>query len=181
MKHISKGGLFPFGVGIIVTLFVLLMIGLIVIYTGGYNVAASQGHTAFVRWAFTSTMKHAVEDRASKITIPAFTETMVNSGAGKYKVMCQHCHAGPGVERAEWAEGILPQPPHLTEAVTEWEPNEVFWLVKSGLKMTAMPAFGPTHDDETLWDIVAFVQRLPAMTAEEYAAYESTSSEQHTH
>ena len=27
-----------------------------------------------------------------------------------------------------------------------------------------MPAFGPTHKDEEIWKVVAFVQRLPTVT-----------------
>lgn len=28
---------------------------------------------------------------------------------------------------------------------------EIFWIVKNGLKMTGMPAFGPPHSEEQLW------------------------------
>jgi mono/diheme cytochrome c family protein len=63
---------------------------------------------------------------------------------------------------------MRPQPPHLTEAAAHWELREVFWLVRHGVKMTGMPAFGPTHDDETLWSIAAFVKELPGMTPERY-------------
>ena len=95
---------------------------------------------------------------------------MIEAGAGEYKETCQHCHAGPGVERAGWASGMRPRPPHLAEAAAEWSLAEVFWLARHGVKMTGMPAFGPTHDDRTLWSIAAFVKELPAMTPERYAA-----------
>ncbi|MGJ0559224.1 c-type cytochrome [Methylocystis sp.] len=39
--------------------------------------------------------------------------------------------------------------------------------------MTAMPAFGPTHQDEQIWNIVAFVRRLPRLSAEQFRAMES--------
>lgn len=71
---------------------------------------------------------------------------------------------GPGVDREQWANGMRPKTPPLTEEAPEWEAKEVFWLVKHGAKMTGMPAFGPTHDEETLWGIVAMVKELPAMT-----------------
>jgi mono/diheme cytochrome c family protein len=83
--------------------------------------------------------------------------------------MCEHCHAGPGVERAAWAAGMRPRPPHLTEKAAGWSPQEVFWIVKHGVRMTGMPAFGPSHDERTLWAIAAFVKELPAMTPERYA------------
>jgi len=55
--------------------------------------------------------------------------------------------------------------------VREWGANEVFWIAKHGIKMSGMPSFGRTHDDETLWNITAFAMRLPGMTQEEYDSY----------
>jgi mono/diheme cytochrome c family protein len=143
--------------------------GLIVVYTGAYNVAATEEHAAFTRWAFDTTMQKSVERRASDLPVPQATPEMIAAGAAAYRETCQYCHAGPGVERADWAGGLRPRPPHLTEAATEWSPQEIFWLVKHGVKMSGMPAFGPTRDDATLWNIAAFVKELPAMTAERYA------------
>jgi hypothetical protein len=36
--------------------------------------------------------------------------------------------------------------------------------------MTGMPGFGKTHSDEEVWAIVAFVQRMPDLSSEEYQA-----------
>ena len=36
--------------------------------------------------------------------------------------------------------------------------------------MSGMPAFGPTHDEEELWAMVAFVKRIPNIQAKEYEA-----------
>lgn len=145
--------------------------GLIVVYTGAYNVAATEEHTAFTRWAFDTTMHNAVEQRAAAHAPPGTVgPDRIAAGATAYRASCQHCHAGPGVERADWASGMRPRPPHLTEAATKWEPAEVFWLDRHGIRMSGMPAFGPTHDDEQLWNIVAFVKQLPAMTPERYAS-----------
>lgn len=157
--------------GVVLAALLGFMLVLFVSYTGAYNIAASQDHSPFVRWVFSTTMKNSVEVRAEDLEVPVeFTEAQIASGAEHYKAMCQHCHAGPGVERAEWAQGLLPQPPHLVEEAAHWQPNEVFWLVKHGVRMSAMPAFGETHGDAELWAIAAFVKQLPAMTASEYAA-----------
>lgn len=48
------------------------------------------------------------------------------------------------------------------------DPRSAFWVIKHGLKMSAMPAWGKTHDDETIWSMVAFVNKLPSMSAQEY-------------
>ena len=34
--------------------------------------------------------------------------------------------------------------------------------------MSGMPAWGVGHDDATLWSIVAFVNKLPGLSAESY-------------
>lgn len=167
----KRGPLWGVAAGVAGTLLVLLIAGLIVVYTGSYNVAAREGHTPFVRWAFDTTMRNAVENGADGMETPEFTPAMVAAGAREYKAMCEHCHAGPGVERAEWAEGLLPHPPHLTEAATQWTPAEIHWIVDHGIKMTAMPAFGPTHDEQAIWNIAAFVSELPAMTPARYRSF----------
>lgn len=172
-KQIGRGVV----AGTVGILLLVLFVMLFVVYTGSYNVAASEGHTPLVRWMFTTTMHNSVSSRAAEIAAPeAFTDAEVREGAGKYKSMCQHCHGGPGVQKSEWAKGMLPQPPHLPDVVSEWETNEIFWLVKHGIKMSGMPSFGATHGDDTLWAITAFVKHLPGMTAETYAGFEASHS-----
>lgn len=175
-KHLLLGG----AAGVVGLLLLTLLIVMLVAYGGGYNIAASQDHSSFVRWALDTTMKNSVASHAADIEAPeAFSEAMVASGASAYKSMCEHCHAGPGVERAEWARGMLPQPPHLSEEVPHWNANEVFWLVKHGVRMSAMPSFGETHDDQALWEITGFVMRLPGMTASTYAGLGSADPKDH--
>jgi hypothetical protein len=41
-------------------------------------------------------------------------------------------------------------------------------VIKHGIKMSAMPAWGASHDDATIWSMVAFLQKLPGMSAQEY-------------
>ena len=150
---------------------ILGLAGLFIVYSGTYNVAATQEHTALTRWAFGTTFRNSVERHAEGMVAPGpATAEMIAAGAASYKAMCHHCHGGPGAARAGWASGMRPRPPHLVEAASEWEPGEVFWLLRHGVKMSGMPAFGPTHDDRTLWNIVAFVKDLPGMTPERYAA-----------
>ncbi|WP_202913494.1 c-type cytochrome [Acuticoccus sediminis] len=157
------------GVGLVA---IVAVTGFVIVYTGAYNVAASDEHADFIRWAFSTTMHSSVERRADGIAAPeSFSDDMIAAGASRYKAMCAHCHAGPGVERADWAEGMRPQPPHLIEAAAEWEAREIYWIVANGIKMSGMPAFAASHDPEELWSLVAFVDRLPGMTAEDYAGY----------
>jgi hypothetical protein len=48
------------------------------------------------------------------------------------------------------------------------DPKEAFWAIKHGIKMSAMPAWGVSHDDATIWSMVAFLQKLPDMSPAQY-------------
>lgn len=162
-------------IGLIAAAFTGIVTLLLVTYGGVYNIAASEDHTSFGRWALTMTMENSIQARADSVKAPEhFSDQMVAAGAPEYKAMCEHCHGGPGVKPDKWSRGMLPQPPHLPEVISEWKPNEVFWIVKHGIKMTGMPSFGENHDDQMIWNIAAFASRLPAMTKEEYQGYEET-------
>lgn len=157
--------------GVVATLLVGVAVWLVVVYTGAYNVAATDRHADVARWTLDTTMHRSVSRRADDLVEPdAVSAELVAAGAETYASTCAHCHGAPGAERAHWAGTMRPMPPHLTEAAAEWEAREVFWIVKHGIKMSGMPAFGPAHDDEALWGLAAFVKRLPGMTPDDYRA-----------
>lgn len=133
------------------------------------DVAATSPHAPFVEELLHETMEHAVRRSAADIVAPALDDTaLVAEGARHYFAMCEGCHAGPGVDASELAQGLYPAPPSLHEE-EEWSDAELFWITKNGIKASGMPAYGPTHSDDALWATVAFVRTLPGMTA---AAYE---------
>jgi mono/diheme cytochrome c family protein len=59
-------------------------------------------------------------------------------------------------------------------------PPELFWILKHGIKMTGMPSWGD-HGDDELWAVVAFLQKLPSMTKEDYAKLVIASLAQGSH
>ena len=78
----------------------------------------------------------------------------------------------PGASREQFADGLNPGPPNLARSTGDLTPGEVFWIIKNGIKMTAMPAFGKAYTDDQIWHIAFFVKRkLPNVTPAQYAAY----------
>ena len=63
---------------------------------------------------------------------------------------------------------MRPEPPHLVEEASEWTPEEIHWIVENGIKMTGMPAFGPSHEAEVILAITAFVTQLPGLSPGDY-------------
>ena len=160
---------------ILVEIVVLAAGCLIVMYAGLYNVAATKPHLSITHWVFTTTMDKSVRHHASSIPVSDVYKTPdLAEGCEHYREMCGGCHGAPGVERSEIGAGMNPPPEDLAEAAEDWTPSEVFWIIKNGVKMTGMPGFGPTHDDKKLWNITAFVKRLPGMTAQQYQDFGKT-------
>ena len=156
--------------GIIATLLLGIAVWFTIAYTGAYNVAASDQHFDPVRWTFNTTLRQSVAVRAGGASLPEdASEDLLAQGAGHYAESCAYCHGGPGQEPAEWSRGMRPEPPHLTEAATEWTDQEIHWIVSNGFKMTGMPAFGEHHSPEEIVALATFVRALPGLSADDYS------------
>jgi mono/diheme cytochrome c family protein len=150
---------------------VLILAALGFIYSGLYNVAASDPHAGVVEWALEKTQERSVHRASEGIEAPPLDDPgKVRTGLIHYHEMCVTCHGAPGVQMSEIGMGLNPVPPELAAEAAEEEPGEMFWVIKNGIKMTGMPAFGVTHDDDAIWAIVAFLNQLPRLSPDEYQA-----------
>jgi mono/diheme cytochrome c family protein len=139
------------------------------IYGGLYNVAADIPHTQPVFWLMTTVRERSIAVRAAGAVVPSdlADPKRIAAGAGEYAEMCSGCHLAPGMKRTEISQGLYPRAPELRRG-SGLTPAEEFWVVKHGLKMSGMPAWGVTHNDELLWSVVAFLRKLPELTPEQY-------------
>lgn len=146
--------------------------GLIVVFfarSGFYDVSATYRDPAPVAWLLSTTMDSSVKRHARGIKVPSLDDPkMIAAGAGHYTKDCAFCHGAPGVKIGEVGRGLNPDPPELTEAAKDWKNNELFWIAKNGVRMSGMPAWGKTHSDKELWEIVSFVRKLPQMSPAQY-------------
>jgi mono/diheme cytochrome c family protein len=153
---------------------VLLLAGAVAatIAVGLFNTAAtvapSRLEKQLARWA----VDRAADRRAPKKSNPFRSEPeRLKEGFEHYRQMCVSCHGAPGVDPSAVGEGLNPPAPDLTLVrIQEKSDGELFWLIQNGIRMTGMPAFGPTHRDEQIWEIVAFLRHLPEITPEEEKA-----------
>ncbi|HEY8683417.1 MAG TPA: cytochrome c [Rhodanobacter sp.] len=140
------------------------------IYAGWYDMGADSPHWKPTYALLQFARERSVTHHASDIKLPAnlADAQVILKGAGQYAAMCTGCHLRPGMSDSELRPGLYPQPPNLSQL--RLDPREAFWVIKHGIKMSAMPAWGGSHDDATIWSMVAFLQKLPDMTPAEYKA-----------
>ena len=156
------------GAGAVIAL--LIIGGLIYMYSGIFDISARVPHDPVTLWAMNTVRDNSIKHNAdNNIKTPDLNDSdLVKMGFVHYREMCVGCHGGPGIERSEIGQGLYPKAPSLARAANDWTPQQLFWITKNGLKMTGMPEFAPTHSDEMIWAIVAFTKKLPALTKEQY-------------
>ena len=138
-------------------------------WSGLYDVAATKPHPDVTSRFIRLVVEQSVKRHAADVRVPELDDPeKVHNGFRSYQEMCVVCHSAPGVKPSQLSEGLYPPPPDLAQAANEWTSAELFVITKRGIKASGMPAWGQTHTDEQLWEIVAFVKVLPAMPAHEY-------------
>ena len=143
-------------------------------FGGFYSVAADSSDPRPVNWALIHVRVASIDRHATDQPPPLSDPSMVRAGARAYsEVGCVNCHGGPGVEPAKFSAGLNP-PPNLKKVIKDLRPQQVFWVIKHGIKMTGMSGFAasdPPVPDHTIWSIVAFLKRVPEASDEEFKAW----------
>ncbi|MBI1731986.1 MAG: c-type cytochrome [Gammaproteobacteria bacterium] len=146
------------------------------IYSGLYDVSADRPHWPVTAALMEILREKSISARSEDIDVPALDDPgLIAEGAEHYPAMCSGCHLAPGMDDTEIRAGIYPRPPNLAEAGRGGDGEDAgtaaarqFWIIKHGLKLTGMPAWGTTHDDRSIWGLVAFVRRLPELSPAQY-------------
>ncbi|MCK5791468.1 MAG: cytochrome c [Ketobacter sp.] len=177
----------PTPTAFIKSLLIATIIGLVgaglFIYSGLYPIGADVPHNKLTYWLLETLREESIARAARDIPIPPNLDSpeRLLAGGADYNDMCAGCHLKPGKTESDFSIGLYPSPPNL--AVTadahghdhgdHSESNEPglqrqFWIIKHGIKASGMPAWGSTHSDERIWNMVAFLQRLPTLSEAQY-------------
>ncbi len=160
-------------VALIIILVLLIAAMVTFLLSGRYNVAATVPHWRVTHWVLGKVRDQSIAAHSKGITVHSFdSPRLVDSGFKEYHEMCRLCHGAPGYSRTDIAKGLYPAPPDLAseDVLKKLNDAELYWIIENGIKMTGMPAFGPTHNENELWAIVAFVRGLPDLKPEQYNA-----------
>lgn len=170
-------------------LFGVILVIAIVMISGAHNISATEKHWSVTEKTIDWIRDSLIEVHAKNLTVPQLDDrTILSDGFKHYHAMCTECHLAPGSEATEVSMGLYPQPPvfHERAPVTEQSIRsdtikKYFWVIKNGLKMTGMPAWGLSHDDQSIWAMAAFVIKLHGMNAVEYENLVRTIETDHSH
>lgn len=158
---------------VVLTLALLGVIGLAAgaaaIFGGVYDISATEPHTRPVFELLELGKEYSVRRRSARIVVPPLDDARQRAqGLRLFADNCSQCHGAPGRSPEIYAQVMQPLPGPLTRAADRWEPQELFWIARHGLKMTGMPGWYGRLDDDELWAIVAFLQQLSRLSPVEY-------------
>jgi mono/diheme cytochrome c family protein len=161
-------------VGIILSIIFLGAIAFL--YSGIYPMGADSPHFRVTYWVLETLREQSISRAANDVVVPKDLNdsNRLLAGGADYNDMCSGCHLKPAKESSDLSLGLYPSPPNLALNHEEYTNSEKdsdkrrFWIIKHGIKASGMPAWAPGHSDERIWSMVAFIKRLPDLTAEQY-------------
>ncbi len=159
---------------ILATIAALAILGVVgaagFIWVGFYNVGATRQHLQPVYSVLEFAMHRSVRLHALNIdTPPLEDEAMVRRGATCFDANCVQCHGAPGVAQDDIGKSMQPLPGPLVDATQNFHPRELYWITRHGIRLSGMPAWEFRLTDGEIWDVVAFLRRLPMLTPQAYA------------
>lgn len=152
-------------------LIIVVVAAAIYFFLGFYDISATKPHSRIVKAVLHSVAESSIQRNSKSLKNPYDVNDgdIYAKGFREYEKMCVQCHGAPGVEPSSTGKGLYPKPPRFPEeGLHEYTLEDVFWVTKNGVKMTGMPAYGPTHDDGTIWAIAIFLDRSREMSEAEY-------------
>lgn len=154
------------------TLLLCLTIGAgVTVAVGILPITASSRHWAITEWVLHFAMRRSIATHSAFVEPPPLDDfALVLRGAGHYELGCRPCHGAPGTRLPTIPAGMTPHPPELSPRIPAWESEDLFYIVKHGVKFTGMPAWPVHQRDDEVWAMVAFLRRLPQLGELEYQA-----------
>ncbi len=144
-----------FVIGLIVGI-LLVPVGAYLYFAGGYAPVATSAPPMPFEKMLANIALHArlLKEMPKNVPIEP-TEANLTAGAVLYKEHCAVCHGLPGASKTAIATGMFPRPPQLFrgKGVTDDEPGETYWKVANGIRLTGMPGFRSTLNDNQLWQV----------------------------
>src|SRR5690606_7163145 len=148
-------------------------LALLVAWSGVVNIGASTGHAAitdwFLHWAMRNTVRTHAALTVDELPSAELAADLV-SAAGHYAATCAACHGAPGEPPSPVMAAMTPPAPDLAVTAPTWTDAQLFWIIKHGVKFTAMPAWPALGRDDEIARMTAFVRRLPSLEPTEYRA-----------
>jgi mono/diheme cytochrome c family protein len=135
-----------------------------------HGISARDEPTASERMIGRAARHMAIPMAARSMKNPiAMSDAVLAEGRAHWADHCATCHANDGSGKSEIGQHLYPKAPDMRDAATQTlGDGELFFIIKNGVRLTGMPAWGDAHsDDAGSWKLVHFIRHLPKITPDE--------------
>jgi mono/diheme cytochrome c family protein len=115
------------------------------------------------------------EARPAAVPLPA-SEANLRAGLKIFRMNCAGCH-GDSTSPSLWGTtAFLPRVPQFATQPPDWKIWQIRWIVKNGLRNTAMGAWAPLMSNEQIWQVSLFLSRLGSLPPDVAAEWRRSQS-----
>jgi hypothetical protein len=152
---------------------VLIVIVIVAVAYGAFLIRhgfSARGRPSVLETALARTVRHLAIPRSAKYERNPFTSTpdILAEARAHFADHCAMCHANDGSGQTEIGQNLYPKAPDMrlprTQKLTD---GEIFYIIHNGVRLTGMPAWGQSRQDDDSWKLVLFIRHLPNLTADE--------------
>ena len=92
---------------------------------------------------------------------PTDLQASIKQGETLYSTDCAMCHGADGHSPTDNGRWMYPRASDLiSPEVQKYTDRELFWIIKNGIRLSGMPAFGKVESDENIWHLTNHVRSL---------------------
>ena len=77
-----------------------------------------------------------------------------------YGTYCAKCHGAMNSSETAWRVRLYPPAPQFPKEPTDMEEFENFYVIKHGVRWTAMPAWSDQLSDQDIWGLVTYLNQM---------------------
>lgn len=110
-----------------------------------------------------TTAKHFLIARESRSVPkgPAATPASIAEGEKLYGAECSMCHGMDAHSPTGTGRWMFPRAADLTSTdMRNYSDTELFWIIRNGIRLSGMPAFGNVESDAHIWNLVHYLRSL---------------------
>ena len=138
-----------------------------------FHGVSARDKPTFLEEKMARTLRHlAVPARDRNLVNPVSpTSEALSEGMAHWADHCASCHGNDGRGNTEIGQHLFPKTPDMILPKTQGlSDGELFAIIKNGVRLTGMPAWGnpgSAEEDAQTWKLVLFIRHLKTMTPDE--------------
>ena len=161
--------------GIIATILIVLVAGYLLLQSGFIPANADAKPGGLELWAAGTSLDATLRKQAPNVANPiTLTDANLIRGISLYGKHCAVCHgtASGAALASPIAKGLYPAPPQFADEGVEDDAEGVsYWKIKHGIRLTGMPAWGRTMDDQQIWTLALVLKHMDKLPPAAHQAW----------